>query len=316
MNKISIRENLKSWPLTLPYLRPHKRLVVVSLVLMVLGAGVALLEPWPIALMIDSVLGEKPLPGPLDDIVGGSVYGQVGVVVALLLLVTLATNGLGVLNDYINTKIDMKMVLDFRSELYRHVQRLSFDYHDERLTGEFMGRINGQASSLGGVTVSAFPLVQSGLTLVGMFLVAYRVNAPVALLSLSVVPFIYYSTCYYGSRIGPEVRKVKGLEIRSLHMVHEAVQMIRVIVAFNRERDEYRKFRDQGEEAVAARVRVTVKQTGFTLMVNLISAGGTAAVLGLGAYQVRSGTSPSDSSWCCSPTSSRSTPPSRPSARR
>lgn len=287
--KISIRQNLRAWPLTLPYLRPHKRLVGLSMLLMALAAGVTLLEPWPVALMIDSVLGDKPLPGPLDDMVGGWVYAQVGVIVALLLLVTLLTHGLGVVSDYVNTKIDQRMVLDFRSDLYRHVQRLSFNYHDERLTGEFMGRINGQAASVGGVTVSAFPLVQSALTLLGMFWVAYRLNAPVALLSLAVVPFIYYSTGYYGSRIGPEVRKAKGLEIRSMHIVHEAVQMLRVIVAFNREREEYRKFRKQGEEAVDARVRVTVKQTVFNLVVNLITAGGTAAVLGLGAYQVRRG---------------------------
>jgi len=287
--KISIRQNLRAWPLTLPYLRPHKRLVGLSMLLMALAAGVTLLEPWPVALMIDSVLGDKPLPEPLDAMVGGWVYAQVGVIVALLLLVTLLTHGLGVVSDYVNTKIDQRMVLDFRSDLYRHVQRLSFNYHDERLTGEFMGRINGQAASVGGVTVSAFPLVQSALTLLGMFWVAYRLNAPVALLSLAVVPFIYYSTGYYGSRIGPEVRKAKGLEIRSMHIVHEAVQMLRVIVAFNREREEYRKFRKQGEEAVDARVRVTVKQTLFNLVVNLITAGGTAAVLGLGAYQVRRG---------------------------
>lgn len=289
VRKVSIRENLKAWPLTLPYLRPHRGLVAVSVLLMTAGAGVALLEPWPVALMVDSVLGDRPLPGPLGSVAGSSIWSQVSVVVVLLLVVTLLTHGLGVVSDYVNTKIEQRMVLDFRSDLYQHVQRLSFDYHDDRLTGELMGRINGQASSVGGVTVAAFPLVQSALTLVGMFWVAFRLNAPVALLSLAVVPFIYYSTGYYGSRIGPEVRKAKGLEIRSMHLVHEAVQMLRVIVAFNRERDEFRKFREQGEEAVDARIRVTVRQTVFNLVVNLITAGGTAAVLGLGAYQVRSG---------------------------
>ena len=287
--KSSLRQSLKSWPKTLPYLRPHRGLVAVSMVLMGLGAAVSLLEPWPLALLIDCVLGDQPLPGPLEGWVGGRLGMQVVLVMALLLLVTLAVHGLGVLNDYVNTKIDMLMVLDFRSELFRHVQRLSFDYHDERRTGEFMGRINGQASSLGAVTVSAFPLVQSTLTLVGMLWVAYRINPPVALLSMSIVPFIYFSTGYYGSRIGPQVRKVKGMEIESLHIVHEAMQMIRVIVAYNRENESYRTFREQGEGAVDARVRLTVRQTLFSLVVNLITATGTAAVLGLGAYEVVNG---------------------------
>jgi ATP-binding cassette, subfamily B, bacterial len=285
----ALKKSLRSWPRTLPYLRPHKAMVALSMLLMALGAGVALLEPWPLAVMVDSVLGDKPLPGPVEGVVGDSIVLQILFAMGLMLAVTMATGGLGALSTYVNTKIDMRMVLDFRSELFQHVQRMSFDYHDERRTGELMGRINGQASNLGAVTVSAFPLVQSVLTLAGMFFVAYRMNPPVALLSLSVVPFIYYSTGYYGSRIGPEVRKVKGMEIRSLHIVHEAVQMIRVIVAFNRERDEYQKFREQGEEAVEARLKVTVKQTVFTAVVSLITAAGTAAVLGLGALQVREG---------------------------
>lgn len=286
--KGALKESLRAWPRSLPYLRPHRGKVSLSMLLMVIGAGVALLEPWPLAVLVDSVLGDKPMPGPLES-VSPSVGVRVAVVMALMLGVTLAASAVVVVNDYVNTKIDMKMVLDFRSDLFRHVQRLSFDYHDERRTGEFMGRINGQAASVGSVTVSAFPLLGSLLTLIGMFVVAFRLNPPVALLSLSVVPFIYYTTGYYGSRIGPEVRKVKGMEIRSLHIVHEAVQMIRVIVAFNREKDEYEKFRKQGEEAVDARIKVTVKQTLFNGVVGLITATGTAAVLGLGAYQVRQG---------------------------
>jgi ATP-binding cassette, subfamily B, bacterial len=285
----ALKKSLRSWPRTLPYLRPHKAMVALSMLLMALGAGVALLEPWPLAVMVDSVLGDKPLPGPVEGVVGDSIVLQVALRDGVDARRHDGHRGLGALSTYVNTKIDMRMVLDFRSELFQHVQRMSFDYHDERRTGELMGRINGQASNLGAVTVSAFPLVQSVLTLVGMFFVAYRMNPPVALLSLSVVPFIYYSTGYYGSRIGPEVRKVKGMEIRSLHIVHEAVQMIRVIVAFNRERDEYQKFREQGEEAVDARLKVTVKQTVFTAVVSLITAAGTAAVLGLGALQVRQG---------------------------
>jgi ATP-binding cassette, subfamily B, bacterial len=284
----ALKKSLRAWPRTLPYLKPHKAMVAVSMLLMVVAAGVALLEPWPLAVLVDSVLGNQPLPGPFEAI-PDNVAVRVGFVMALMLGVTLATGAVGALGDYVNTKIDMRMVLDFRSQLFQHVQRLSFDFHDERRTGEFMGRINGQASNLGAVTVSAFPLVQAALTLVGMFVVAYRMNPPVALLSLSVVPFIYYSTGYYGARIGPEVRKVKKMEMRSLHIVHEAVQMIRVIVAFNRETDEYRKFREQGEEAVDARLKVTVKQTVFNGVVSLITAAGTAAVLGLGAYQVQRG---------------------------
>jgi ABC-type multidrug transport system fused ATPase/permease subunit len=271
------------------YARPHLALLVLALVLVVMAAAVSLAEPWPLAILVDSVLGTRPLPGPFEDWIGRGDTLRIGFVVALGLLVPLAIHGFGAVSSYVNTKLEMRMVLEFRSALFRHVQQLSFAYHDERRTGEFLGRINQQATSVGSVTVAVFPLLQSALTLIGMFVVAVRLNAPVALVALSVVPFIYLSTGYYGTRIGPEVRRVRRMEIFSIHIVHEAVQMLRVIVAFNREDHEYEKFRRQGEEAVDARVKLTRRQLVFSLVVNLITAAGTAAVIGVGAWQVRSG---------------------------
>ena len=59
--------------------------------------------------------------------------------------------------------------------------------------------------------------------------------------------------------------------------------MMRVIVAFGRERYEWRRFRAQGEQAVAARVDLTVRQTLFSLVVTMTTAVGSALVLGVGA---------------------------------
>ncbi len=285
----ALRTSLRSWPAALRYARPHRGLGAGGGALVLVSAAVGLLEPWPLALLVDSALGDKPLPGPLEALLGDTTVGRVLLAVGLGLVVTLAINGVAAIAQQVTTKLEMRMVLEFRSRLFQHVQRLSFAFHDDRLTGEFMGRINQQASSVGKVTAAIFPLLESTLTLVGMLVIAYTLNPPVALVALSVVPFIYISTGYYGSRIGPTVRKVKGMEIRSLHIVHEAVQMLRIIVAFNREDHEYRRFRAQGEEAVDARVKLTGSQMMFSLAVSLITASGTAAVLGVGAWQVIDG---------------------------
>ena len=134
--------------------------------------------------------------------------------------------------------------------------------------------------------MSVPPLLQSVLTLVGMFVVIEQIQPTLALLSLTVVPFIYLSAGYYTRHIEPRVYDVRRLEGDSLTIVHEAMSMLRVIVAFGREPHEYRKFRRQGEQAVAARVQLTVRQTLFTLAVTMITAIGTALVLGFGAHHV------------------------------
>jgi ABC-type multidrug transport system fused ATPase/permease subunit len=83
--------------------------------------------------------------------------------------------------------------------------------------------------------------------------------------------------------------EVKGMEGETLSIIHEAMSMMRVIVAFGREGHEYRRFRGLGERAIDARVKLTVRQTLFSLVVNTTTAAGTALVLGFGAYLVLNG---------------------------
>jgi ABC-type multidrug transport system fused ATPase/permease subunit len=91
------------------------------------------------------------------------------------------------------------------------------------------------------------------------------------------------------THIQDRLRKVRAMEGQSLSIVHEAVSMMRVIVAFGREKFEHQRFRKQGEEAVRERVKVTIRQTGFSLFVNTTTATGTALVLGFGVYQILQG---------------------------
>ncbi|MGB2710673.1 MAG: ABC transporter ATP-binding protein, partial [Conexibacter sp.] len=277
---------LRDFRRVLPYLRPHRRLAVGSLALMVGSALMALLAPWPLAFLIDAVLGNQPLPSLLGWMDGLGTSTLIAFAVLAGLVITGLEHGLAVIDNYVNTKLDQSMVLDLRSEMFRHAQRLSMAYHDSKQTGKLMYQINNQAGAVGAVTVAIPPLLQSLLTLVGMFVVTYAIEPSLALLSLAVVPFIYWSAGYYTRSIEPRVYGVRKLEGDSLSIVHEAMAMLRVIVAFGRERYEYARFRAQGEEAVAARVHLTVRQTMFSLVVTMITASGTALVLGFGAHHV------------------------------
>ena len=276
-------------PRIVPYLRPHRRLAVLSLSLVIASSLAALLAPWPVAILIDTVLGHKPLPSLLGGLDGLGTYGLLAVAVGGGLFVTALGHGLAVAEEYVNTRLDQSMVLDLRSDMFRHVQGLSQTFHDAKRTGQLMFLINTQASAVGAITVAIPPLLQSVVTLIGMFAIVARIEPVLALLSLSVVPFIYTSAGYYARRIQPQVMRVRNLESQSMTIVHEAMAMLRVIVAFGREDYEHRRFRAQGEQAVDARVRLTVRQTMFSLVVTMITAVGTALVLGFGAHYVLRG---------------------------
>ncbi|MDQ1444486.1 MAG: hypothetical protein QOI20_950, partial [Acidimicrobiaceae bacterium] len=280
----------------LPYLRPHKRLAAGSVIAMVLSAIVALAEPWPLAFLIDGVLGShsgnkqsKPVPQWITNAFGVSPYRLIVVGVVAGLAIALLINALAMLNEYVNTKLSQRMILRFRSDLVDNALRQSVAFHDARSMGDFIARINYESSSVGNITVALPPLAQSALTLGGMAYIAFRIDHGLALLALLVTPFIYYSVGFYGNRIEPRLRHVRGLEGRSINIVIEAMSMLRVIAVFNREKYEHRRFVEQATEAVAARVDVTVRQTLFSLVVNVITAFGTALVLGFGALHVLRG---------------------------
>lgn len=262
----------------------------MSVVLIVLGALASLLAPWPMQILFDNVLGERPLPGFLDFFLGDlNAVGLMLFVVIGGVVLTLVHHGLGVLDNYVNTKLDQSMILDFRSDLFRQAQRLSLSFHDQRRSGMLIYAINSQAESAARLVMAIPSLAQNVLTLVGMFWILMLIDWQLALLSMVVVPFLYYSVGYYMKHIQKRLYQVRNMEGESLSIIHEAISMLRVIVAFGREDYEHSRFRSQGEKTVAERVKLTVRQTLFSLAVSMITAIGTALVLGLGAYRATQG---------------------------
>jgi ATP-binding cassette, subfamily B, bacterial len=273
----------------LPYVRPYRKLAVFSLIFTFLAAGVSIALPWPLAIMFDSVLGNKPLPAILAPLSSLDRFTLL-VLLALAILGLKAAEGMvDVLNNYVTTKLDENIVLDFRSDMFQHAHRLSPAYHDGRLGGGMSLQLTVRSQSAGAIIVAIPALIQAIVTLVGMFVVAYFIDWQLALLALSVVPFIYYSTGHYARRIEPRLMKVRGMEGKSVSIAHEAMAMLRVVVPFGREPYEYRRFRNQGESAVDARVDLTVRQTMFSMVVNVITGVGIALVLGFGAYRTLHG---------------------------
>ncbi len=276
----------------LRYVRPFRGLAGLTALLTVVVAGLGLLSPWPLKILFDSVLGDHPLPGPIEPLLVPILDDRVLLLVLVVaggFLITVAENALGVWNSYAQTKLEQGIILDFRSDLFEHAQRLSLGYHDRRRSGGLIFAINYQADSAAGLLMALQPLVQSGLTILGMFWITYTIQPQLALISLLVVPILYYSVAYYMRHIDARLREVKSLEGESLSIIHEAVSMLRVIVAFGRERHEQRRFREHGERAVDARVDVTVRQTAFSLAINTTTAAGTALVLGFGVFQILQG---------------------------
>ncbi len=277
---------------TLRYLKPYWRMAAGSVLLTVLSSVAALLTPWPLKVVVDNVLEQHPLSAGLSSLlgsVGHNRYGLLACAVLAGLFIALMLNSLHVVTNYVNTKIDQYITLDFRSQLFLHAQKMSLAFHDRRRSGMLIYMINSQGDAPAGLIMTIPMLAESALTLVGMLWISLKMDWALALVSLAVVPFLYYSVGYYATHIQDRLQRVRCLEGESLAVIHESLSMMRVIVAFGREEHEYRRFREQTTNAVAARVKVTVRQTIFSLVVNMITAVGSTLVLGVGAYHVIQG---------------------------
>src|SRR3954451_1327608 len=194
-----MRKHWKLLPRVLHYLRPYRRLGVGSCIMTLLGAIVALAAPWPLAFLVDSVLGgndgkHHTIPGWVTGLVG-EAKGHLIVFAALAgLTIALITGAVHTLTEFVNTKLSQRMVLDFRSDLFGNAARQSLAYHDSRRSGDFIALINYESSAVGNIATSLPNLAQNLLTLCGMAYIVVRLDVVLALLALLVVPFIYYAT--------------------------------------------------------------------------------------------------------------------------
>jgi ATP-binding cassette, subfamily B, bacterial len=281
-------------PRVIRYVKPYWKLALVSIALIFMSSAVGLLAPWPFKLLIDNVLDKEPFPDFLTKATGSLLdpanrVSLLAVIAVASLIIPVMQHALTLVDNYVNTKLELSMVRDFRSDLLRHVQRLSLTHHDQKRSGMLIYVINSQGDAVARLIMTVPALAHSFLMLAGMLLIAWWLDSWLAILSLVVVPVLYYSVGYYVRHIQPKLEEALRTEAGALSIVHESLSMIRVIIAFGREDHEHRRFRDQTTRAVDARVKITVRQTLFSLVVDTTTAAGKALILGLGAYHVIQG---------------------------
>src|SRR5262249_16171140 len=138
----------------LRYLAPYRKLAVTSVLLTISSSLAALLVPWPLKIIVDNVLQKQPLPPFLPRLPGDIAHHQIQLLllaVAAGLLTALATNTIHVFSNYVNTRIDQSITLDFRSHLFMHAQRMSLAFHDRRRSGMLIYMINSQGDAPAGL---------------------------------------------------------------------------------------------------------------------------------------------------------------------
>jgi ATP-binding cassette subfamily B protein len=210
-----------------------------------------------------------------------------GVAAGLLVFVVFLTH-LQALGSYVlRTHTGEWLTLHFRTLLFRHVQRLAFAFHDARGSADTIYRIQYDAPAIQWLTIhGVIPLLSSVITLLSMIYVTACLDWQLALVAMSVIPFLMAIPKIYDCRMRGQYTSVKELESSSLGIVHEVLTSLRVVKAFGREDHEQERFAAQSTAGMGARIRLAFAESAFGLLSHVITALGTALVLYIGVRSV------------------------------
>lgn len=262
--------------------------------LSLLATPLALLTPVPLAVTLDSVLSSDPLPGFLAGITPAAIERSEAALLAAMalgfVLIALMTQLQSMSTTVLRAYTGERIMLDFRTRLFRHVQRLSLSYHDVRGTSDSTYRIQYDATAVQQIatdTVASF--VTAAFTLLAMLCVTALIDWQLALVAIAVAPPLFIVSWFYRRTLRTQSREVKRLESGAMSVVQEALGAARVVRAFGREEHEEQRFAHHFRESMWARIRYTFASSKYALLVGMIAAAGTAAVLYIGTRHVQSG---------------------------
>ena len=270
-------------------LRPYWLRMLGLLLLSMLATPLALLTPVPLKIVVDSVLGSQPPPRVLEGIMpAGSDTALLISASLLVVTVALFTHLQDLATTVSRTFTGERLLLDLRTRLFRHVQRLSVSYHDLRGTTDSTYRIQYDAMAMQQIAVDMIPsFVTAVFTFVSMVYVTAMIDWELAVVALGISPVLLVVSWHYRRRLRSQSRQVKELESGAMSVVQEALAATRVVQAFGREAHEEKRFVRHFHAGMRARIGYIVASGGYAFVVGLTTAVGAAAALYIGARHVQ-----------------------------
>jgi ATP-binding cassette subfamily B protein len=278
-------------------IRPYLLSVIFVFVVSLTSIPLALVTPLPIKIIVDNVLGTRPLPNYLKSITAivpnssqSSTQLLIFIAIGILLVGTVLTNGQQLLNVWATNKVGNRITLQMRARLFRQLQRLSILYHDTKGVTDSTYRVQYDAPWLRLLAIDALPpLVTSIFTVVGMIVIMLILDWELALIALAVAPFMMLFTLVYRQRLRAGWKKVKTSESAAMSGVQESLSASRVVKAFGQEERENEQFFFRYRESASASLKVFVEGGVYNLLVGVVTVIGLASVLYVGVAHVQAG---------------------------
>ncbi len=205
--------------------------IVLMTLLNVIADTIALLRPVPLKILADSVFGTIPAPGILRPYTGKAVL--IIIISLMTLAIFLVGSVFGVVKDLVLNKISFFLNQHIKEESFRHILHLPL-YHEGRLAkGDYIYRQNDVTSSLSDLVLNSVSVIlESVILVVGVLVIMLKINAPLAIITLIVVPFLIVSVKKFGPIMSKFGKLLVTLQSKTSSLITESIDNTETVQAF------------------------------------------------------------------------------------
>lgn len=287
---IESRGIYKVYRVLFPQIKTYWKLFSIAYVALIVATIMNLLKPWPLKLIFDYILLDKPMPEQimfLRSLAGNEKPALLVLLCAGIVVIFFLEGLFTFIRKYFMASAGERAVNDIRQQVFGHLQMI------ESGTGrsaDFIVRLTSDIDSLKLlITQHIQTLVNYCLTFIGigvtMFLLDWRLTAA----ALAVAPPLYLISLYFSGKVARLTRRRREKESEVASLVQETVTSKEVVQAFAREEQEKKRFAEETGESLDATLEATRVSKGFGRLVEVITALGTAMVVYVGARRALAG---------------------------
>ncbi len=254
------------------YLSPYKVTLAVVFAFVLVYISLGLLEPYLIGRAIDQFISTRQVNG-LSSL-------------ALLLFgAYLFDNGFQAASSWLMARISQDALRRLRRDLFEHLQNLSIQFFDNHTAGELMSRLTNDIDAINqAVSQNVVSLVASVLSLVGIVVAMFILNAWLALAAILVVPILFWFTQFVARYTRKGFRNLQK-ELGEINgVMEESISGQRVVKAFRRSETAIERFRASNERVYAAGVYANTYALMIMPLTNVLGNFFVIVLVGLGGY--------------------------------
>jgi ATP-binding cassette subfamily B protein len=276
----------------LTYLRPYWWQTGIATLSILIKSASDVVGPYLLAVAVDTYMMAKPpehlswLPRhlsrhPLTPMTG------ITAIAALYLAALLFSFTLELVQTYLMQWTGQKVMFDMRRQIFRHLQRMSPAFFDKNPVGRLVTRVTSDVDALNEMFTSGVLEIFSNVFLL-LFITAImlRMNWPLALLTLSVIPAILYVTGIFRRKVRDSYRRQRAATAKINSFTQEYVSGMAVVQLFNRERRAFQNFSEVNEENKLAWEDAILAYSWYYPVVEFLSTTAVAIVLWRGGLAV------------------------------